>query len=142
MNEKLPSKDVAMSVIRQGVYYIFERRTKENNNGAIGLIGCFGGLINPQESAGEAAARELKEEAGLVLDQKSFKQIGGVDVVSDRDGVLVNIHAEVFEVTLPYGFEVRALNSVTMTITDISLRTDELTPATREAFKKYYLIGE
>lgn len=133
--------NIAMSAIVQGGEYILEQRTDDNNNGAIGLIGCYGGIIETGGSPHEAIVRELSEEIGLQVSKDKLKQMGQVEVDSDRDGGSVHIRAEVFEISIPYGFEIKAQNSVKMNITNISLRKGELTPATRAAFEKFYLIG-
>jgi 8-oxo-dGTP pyrophosphatase MutT (NUDIX family) len=144
MSENIQEINVAMAVICRIDEYLLELRSAGNNNGAIGLIGCFGGIIETGEQANVAVAREIKEELGVAFKPEDYKAIGAVDVESDRDGEEVRIHSEVFEILLPYDFEVKSLkgNLVRMKLGEIDKKRDKLTPATRAAFEQFYLEKE
>lgn len=134
----MPPIEISMAAIAQVDEYLFQMRTPESSNGAVGLIGCFGGSIEQGETPRKAMSRELAEETNLVVRPDLFHFLGTVEVASDRDGVPRDIHANVFKILLPQIFEVRAIQGSL-----VRIRVDELkkdmeiyTPATRKALEE------
>ena len=152
---KLPELDVAIVILRQGEDFLLQYRAEDN--GATGLIGGFGGMIEDEKDGGvglRAIVRETSEEVGvgenqetarpLELSEHEFFRQGMVHVVSDRDGEAVFINGEIFEAWLEKGLPVVALKSVLRRVRQGDLQKakakGELTPATEDALERYYGI--
>jgi 8-oxo-dGTP pyrophosphatase MutT (NUDIX family) len=132
--------DIAMAMINQVDVYHLQRRTGSKAIGAAGLVGCFGGKIEANETAAEAVARELPEETNLSVDPNRLKQIENFDVESDNRNEPVKVHVKVFSVFLPLGQEVIAKEGelVSWTMSEIQANEDKLTPATKEFFRRWF----
>lgn len=73
--------------------FMFQRRTDDAPTSP-GLLGCFGGHIEPQETPQEAVVRELGEETDLELEDKDFKLLLESDVPGR--GEEIETHSYVF----------------------------------------------
>ena len=137
-----PELDIAMTVLVDADEYLLQKRPLVTKKGASGLIGCFGGQIEAGEEPVAAAVRELVQEAGLIFDESQLSLLGEVHVISDRNNREVLINASVFEVLLPHGFPVTAIEGELkrMRLGEISKATAKgrITPATAKAFSKFY----
>jgi 8-oxo-dGTP pyrophosphatase MutT (NUDIX family) len=130
---------IGIGLILQGDTYLLQLRGDNPAIGAAGLIGAFGGKIEPQETPAEAVCRELCEETSLIaLAAKDLEGIGIVEVVSDHRLETVNVHATVFLLSIKEGLEIVAKEGALVKMTKDEIRTsrDQLTPATRACFDK------
>lgn len=131
-----------MVIIRRGDTFILQRRPLDPNIGAAGLIGCFGGKKEKDESDEAAAYRELLEELDIHTDHSTIKltYMTHVSVESDYQQSVAIVNAAIFELILEESTDVQAKEGelVVMTLEDIKRDIASLTPATREAFN--YLI--
>jgi 8-oxo-dGTP pyrophosphatase MutT (NUDIX family) len=152
---ELPELDVAIVILRQGDDFLLQYR--EDDNGAMGLIGGFGGMVEEEkdgDNALRAIIREVAEEVGigedkttakpLELSQHDFLSQGMVYVVSDRDGESRFINGDIFEAWLKVGMPIVALKGQLRRMRQNDLMKakakKELTPATQEALERYYDI--
>jgi 8-oxo-dGTP pyrophosphatase MutT (NUDIX family) len=152
-----PPKKIAIAVLVQLDEYLLQYRDPAVTNGAEGMIGAFGGGIEEERDNNDpktAAINELKEEVGVQITQnkvinfevepQNIRWITDVSVMSDRDGRPARVDAEVYEVLVAYGLPVVALEGELrrMRARDITIarQNGQLTPATSEAFKKFYGI--
>ncbi len=133
---------ISLGLIKQNEAYLLQRRRADPKLGAAGLIGAFGGKIEPGESSRAVAAREVGEETSLQLSLHDFKYLGKVEVLSDRNLEEVKIIAQVYQTIIANTFEVIAREGelVSMTLTEVHQNISELTSATKALFKE--LIGE
>jgi 8-oxo-dGTP pyrophosphatase MutT (NUDIX family) len=131
---------ISMAMINQVDLYHLQRRNGSKAIGAAGLVGCFGGKVEDNESAKEAIARELPEETNLTISLADLRQLESFDVESDHQLEPVRVHVKVFEVLLPYGQKVVAKEGelVSWDTEEIKANEAELTPATKEFFKRYF----
>jgi hypothetical protein len=78
------------------------------------------------------------------VEPQNIRWITDVSVMSDRDGRPARVDAEVYEVLVAHGLPVVALEGELrrMRARDITIarQNGHLTPATSEAFKKFYGI--
>jgi len=143
---------IAMTALVRGGEYLMHLRNGDKSRGAVGLVGFFGGEIEPKDRSELAAAfRELKEETNIIseeLEDLNFEDLGFVDVTSDRDNEPVRILAHVFELKLPYDTDVRTRDPrdelVVATNSEIKhdyLGQGRLSPATEMAFKELIMKG-
>jgi 8-oxo-dGTP pyrophosphatase MutT (NUDIX family) len=130
--------EIVLGLIQQEDNFIFQRRLNERRNGAAGLIGCFGGKIEPGETKAEAVAREIGEETTLITSPEDWKQLTDVEVISDRDNKPVKIYGTAFVYTLLPGQSIQAKEGSLVVIPKQQCADSELplTPATKELLSK------
>jgi 8-oxo-dGTP pyrophosphatase MutT (NUDIX family) len=130
--------EIAIALIQQGDEFLFQLREGERRIGAVGLIGCFGGQIQENETEQEAVARELIEETSFETKPEEWIKIGEVDVDSDRDHKSVRIHAHVFANRLSTDETITANEGqlVRMTLMQAKRSKEKLTPATKAVFEQ------
>ncbi len=134
-----------MGVIRQSGGFVFQQRENKPEKGAAGLIGCFGGQINTGETPHAALVREFAEETSLDLTQSyTISELGKINVLSDRNLKVIQLHAIVFDILVPSAnkFIAKEGKIVRMSIIDMPDKFDSMTPATKEIVKKFILKGE
>lgn len=133
-----PLRVVAPFITAPGFFY-FQRRSPDPRRGAAGLLGTFGGKVEPNESDVEAAAREVSEETTLRLGPAAFSMLGEYDVLSDNDLKEVQIHMVAFlvelESTEPFGATDGCL--VVLPAARVAAHLGEMTPGTREGWCRY-----
>ncbi|MBP7837421.1 NUDIX domain-containing protein [Candidatus Saccharibacteria bacterium] len=129
---------VATAIIRKDNIYYFQLRNGNASIGAAGLIGSFGGKIEPGETAAQAVCREISEETSLSLSAERFKYLGNVDVVSDHNNETVSVKLEVFELDLgTETLEAKEGELVPFLVEELEKNVDQLTSGTRACFKKF-----
>lgn len=135
--------NIAIAMIRQGDEYLLQLRKGNPSIGATGLIGFFGGKLEPGESAATAVSREIGEETSLQTNPDDFSVVGPIAVESDHGLQVVSILGTVFQIALPVGAEITAHEGELVRIASDQVlgRLHEMTPGTRQAFEKY-VIGE
>ena len=132
------SIEVSIGFIQRDDTYLLQRRPNTQNKGAAGLIGAFGGKIEIGETPLEAVCRELREETSLKPSTEDFKELGSVQVISDRDNMPVKIAAKVFSILIASETVFTAYEGelVEMARDEIHTNAHLLTPATRAAFEQ------
>ncbi len=130
---------ISIGVVRQGHRYVLQRRANDPRIGAAGLIGAFGGKIEPGETAEMAVSRELSEETTLGLGDMTYRHAMKYDVVSDDKQEVVKVHVEVFDVSVRETVEIRAKEGAIVYLEkeDIPATLDSMTPATRYYFENH-----
>lgn len=128
---------VGIALIQQADTYLLQLRGDNPVIGAAGLIGGFGGKLEPGEEPAGAVCRELSEETSLVPLVEELEHLGAVEVLSDHRLEAVNVHATFFRLLLDENLEVAAREGklVRMTREEISSSLYRLTPATRAYFE-------
>jgi 8-oxo-dGTP pyrophosphatase MutT (NUDIX family) len=129
---------VVMALIKQNGEYLLQHRTGPAAIGAAGLIGCFGGKIEGSEQIEAALLREISEETTLSPTIDDLEYFDTVNVESDWRSAPVKVKADIFSIAIDSSAKVEAKEGqmVKMTLKEAKSRLDELTPATRELFKK------
>lgn len=129
---------IVMGLVVQGDRYHLQLRNGAKQVGALDLIGCFGGKVEPDETHEQAICRELIEESNISVTPSEIEYVGSVDVQSDRHGIPVAVHSKIYKVTLPLDFRVKANEGELITLTDQEVRSSlhKLTPATRACFEQ------
>ena len=132
--------EIALGLLQQGDEFLLQHRNGGALIGAVGLIGCFGGKVNPSELPKHAVAREIGEETTFVSEPEQWELIGEVHVESDHKLEPVQIHATAYRLTIDDTLKVEAKEGalVRMTLEEIWRRNNELTPATKALFNDYY----
>lgn len=130
--------NIALGLLKRGNYYFLQLRNGSNQAGGLGYMGCFGGQLEPGESPLLAACRELAEETSFAPTVEQGKKIGEVQVISERHGKEITVHASIFEFDIDHNEVIDAKEGelVAMTIQDIHNSLERLTPATRACFTK------
>ena len=131
--------EVSIGFIEQGETYLLQLRPNVSTIGAAGLIGAFGGRIEPGESPVEAVCRELSEETSLKPSTEDFSYLGTVVVTAYRQQQPLHITANVYRIITDPTEKVTAFDGevVRMTRQQVDERADQLTPATRAAFEQF-----
>ena len=76
--------EIVLGLIEQGDEYILQLRDMNDPNAiTAGLIGCFGGKQQPDETPRAAVARELSEETSLTARPDEWQLLGKVEVSSE-----------------------------------------------------------
>lgn len=132
---------IALGLIKQGNDYLLQLRDNKPVIGGAGLIGCFGGKIEANESPNQAVSREIAEETNLKSLPEDWREVGEVSVTSDHKLETVKVKIKLFEVTVPKStiIEAREGTLVKMTKQEATKRLAEMTTGTRAYFKKYIL---
>lgn len=123
-------------IVKEGIYFL-QLRDKDPHKGAAGLIGCFGGKIEPGEDALHAAHRELQEETSLRILSSRLMPLGAITVVSDYKLETMNVHITAFLLELESN---EAITAAEGEIIELSKRkalalAEKLTPGTLACFK-------
>lgn len=131
--------EVSIGFIKQGDAYLLQLRPNVPTIGAAGLIGAFGGRIEPGESPVEAVCRELREETSLKPSTEDFSYLGTVTVTAYRQQQPLQVTANVFRIAIAPTEKVTATDGevVRMTRRQADERIDHLTPATKAAFEQF-----
>ncbi len=129
--------DIAMAVIKQEDVFHLQFRNGPKGIGAAGMIGCFGGKIEADETPLQAVAREVAEETNLKPAEADFVHLGQVNVESDNNHAKVKVRGEVFEYRVSPDVAVRALEGslVSLDWNRIAVELDTMTPGTRACFE-------
>lgn len=135
---------IALGLIEQGDNYLLQLRGLNPQIGAAGMIGCFGGKIENDESPKSAVCRELAEETTLIADIENFEEIGLVRVVSDHKLEQVKVLGHGFKISVSPDMLIEAKEGEIISIarSDIPDRLHEMTPGTRAIFEQYILNGD
>ena len=131
--------DVSIGFIKQGDTYVLQLRPNVATIGAAGLVGAFGGRIEPGESPVEAVCRELGEETSLKLSTEDFSHLGIVKVIAERQKQPLDVTAHVFHTVIGQEDNVIAFDGevVRMNREQVDENTERLTPATKAAFEQF-----
>lgn len=129
---------VAIVFITKGGKYYLQLRGSDPYKGAAGLIGGFGGKIEPGETAVQAAKRELEEETSLRISPQRLRELGDVTVVSDYQLKPTEVHLTAFLLQLKPGETFAATEGaiVELTKAEAIARSEAITPGTLACFKK------
>ena len=133
------SMEVSIGFIKQGETYLLQLRPNVTTIGAAGLIGAFGGRIEPGESPVEAVCRELSEETSLKPSTEDFSYLGTVEVTAYKQQQPLQVRANIFRIGIEPTENVVATDGevVRMSKQQADERADRLTPATRAAFEQF-----
>lgn len=129
--------EVGIALIHQGEKYILQLRGEDPAIGAAGLIGGFGGKLEPEEAADAAVCRELSEETSLAPLIHELEHLGVFEVISDHRHEDVKVKATFFRLPIEEALEVEAKEGsvVCMTHEEVLSNLHRLTPATRAYFE-------
>lgn len=132
---------IAVAIIKQEGLYHLQFRNGPKEIGAAGMIGCFGGKIDPGETPLHAITREVAEETNLTPTEDDFEYLGKVSVLSDNDLKPVKIRGRVFKYDVLPGviIEAREGSLVSLDPQRIKVELDTMTPGTRAAFEQFVL---
>jgi 8-oxo-dGTP pyrophosphatase MutT (NUDIX family) len=132
---------IATALINQGESYLFQRRNAPGQLGALGLVGSYGGKIEPGETAVQTLIRELSEETSLNLDVSEVWPLNKFTVTSEVDGTPVKIIADGFmaRIAETVTFESFEGDLVRLHASELPSSLGTMTPATR-ACVEYFLI--
>lgn len=124
-------------IVRGGKYYL-QLRGDDPYKGAAGLIGGFGGKIEPGETALRAARRELEEETTLRIGTSRLKELGDVTVTSDYQLKSTEVHLTAFLLQLKSSetFAATEGSVVALTKAEAIAQAEKMTPGTLACFKK------
>jgi len=130
--------DIVLCVIRQGDYFILQKRSNDPRRGGAGLIGFFGGKIEADESALAATCREVSEETSLLPKETDLQKIGTVHVTSDHNLEEVDVYATVFNFMVSGDMHIKAHDGtlVRMTHEEALQSLGNFTPGTRACFEQ------
>lgn len=134
---------VALGIIKQGDVYHLQLRNHKTSSGVSNLIGCFGGMIEENETAQDAVSREVNEETSLVTNPADFTFLGEVNVTSEYRGNSVTMNGSVFEIEIPPGQNIVSEEGdlISLPFDDVAAKLHDMTPGTRTTFKQYVLKG-
>lgn len=130
--------EVSIGFLQSGETYLLQRRPAEPRIGAAGLIGAFGGKVEPGESPVDAVAREIGEETTLCPSTQDCKPNGVVLVDSDLDSKSIAVTANVYTILVDRIDTIHALEGDTVSLTkaEALMVSDQLTSATKAAFEQ------
>lgn len=132
---------VASVALKRNNTYFMQYRDGNPSIGAVGLVGFFGGKVEPGEVPEVAARRELSEETDLVFASADrLEEIDTVEVISDYKQEPATVHMTIFGFDLPLGAQINAKEGkiTAMTKDEALANLDKLTPATRAYFEKNF----
>jgi len=135
---------IAIALICQEDDYLLQLRGTDPQIGGAGLIGCFGGKIEPNETAQQAIRKEIDEETTHLPAEDDMVALGSVEVISDHKLEMVKVHAEVFNYTAAPEAIIEASEGTLVRLprSEIRDRLQDMTTGTRAAFKQFVLEGE
>lgn len=133
---------IVLAVLEQKDNYLLQLRGDNPAIGGAGLIGCFGGKIEKDETAVDAVCREVAEETSFAPKATDAQLVGEVNVTSDHKNEDVTVNAQVFSFKVPTNHKVRAKEGtlVTLDITQALAKRNDMTTGTRAVFEE--LIGD
>jgi 8-oxo-dGTP pyrophosphatase MutT (NUDIX family) len=133
-----PMRVVAPFITGGGFFY-FQRRSADARRGAAGMVGTFGGKVEPGETDRQAAVREVGEETTLSLPLEAFRYLGECRVRSDSNlrAVTVDVVAFIVEFPRVADFEARDGELVVLPAADVSSHLPEMTPGTRAGWEAF-----
>lgn len=132
---------VVAPFVTDGSRFYFQRRSNDAARGAAGLLGTFGGKVEPGEADRDAAVRELAEETDLEVRPQEVHYLGEYEVASDHRLRAVRVHIVAFEVRLPEnsdGLRAREGELVVLGGTEVASHLEEMSPGTREGWQRYF----
>ena len=134
----MQSMEVSIGFIEQDEAYLLQLRPNNPAIGAAGLIGAFGGRIEPGETSVEAVCRELSEETSLRPSTEDFSYLGRVEVTAFKQQEPIHVIADVFKIVIDTAESVMATDGDIVRITKqkVGDESERLTPATRAAFEQ------
>lgn len=129
---------VAIVFITKGGKYYLQLRGDDPYKGAAGLIGGFGGKIEPGETALRAAKRELEEETTLRVEPEQLRKLGEATVTSDYQLKPTEVHLTAFLLKLKSDetFAATEGSIVVLTKAEAIAQGETITPGTLACFKK------
>lgn len=132
---------IVFCLIEQDGKWHLQLRDGDPKIGAAGLIGGFGGKIEPNEDPLEAICRELNEETSLTPTTDQMTKLGLVEVVSDHQLEPVKVLAHTYHLLLESGMEVFASEGqlVTLLKSETHKHLHRMTPGTRACFEQHIL---
>lgn len=127
---------IVMAVIEQNGTFHLQYRNGDKKIGAAGLVGCFGGKIEQNESNLEAVCREVAEETNLTPIIDDMHNIGKVDVMSDNNLKPVAIEGHIFRYMIDKNVIVQAKEGILMsyTLDQVRENLDKMTSGTKACF--------
>ena len=130
--------EIGMGLIKQGEAYLLQLRNGKQQAGALNLIGCFGGQIEPGESPEQTVCREVAEESSFRPKPEGLKDLGEVNVNSERHGQVITVHSYVYLIEIPSDTKIVANEGevVMMTRAEVLANPDKMTPATLACFEQ------
>ena len=130
--------NIAMGLLQHDDVYLLQLRNGKKQAGGLNLIGCFGGKIEPGETALQAACREVTEESSYAPTTQQAELLGEVNVNSDWKDQTITVHATVYLFQVPPQTKVTAHEGelVTMSLGEIRRSLDKFTPGTRACFEQ------
>ncbi|GAC1387826.1 MAG: hypothetical protein NVS1B7_2490 [Candidatus Saccharimonadales bacterium] len=133
--------NIVLALLEQNGHYLLQRRDSNVQKGAAGLVGCFGGKIELNESPVQAMVRELHEETSYMPEATTLLYIGEVHVTSDHIGKPVQVDAKIFTTIIPAGIELLAKDGTLVRLLkdEARLYLPHMTPATHALFKAFIL---
>lgn len=131
--------EVSIGFIKQDETYLLQQRPDIPTIGAAGLVGAFGGRIEPGESPVEAVCRELSEETSLKPSTDDFNYLGTLEVTAYKQHEPLEVRVNVFQIDIKPVENVKAIDGevVRMTRPQADERINQLTPATKAAFEQF-----
>lgn len=132
---------IALAVLRQGDYFLLQRRGNIPKIGGAGLLGLFGGKIEKDESAVQAVCREVAEETSLIVTEKQARYMGEVTVTSDHNLEEVVVNAQVYEFVVDDDIKITAREGELEHLAkeEVSSQLEGMTTGTAATFRE--LIG-
>ncbi len=132
---------IAMALIEQGDSYLLQRRGSNPQIGGAGLLGCFGGKVEPGETPRQTVARELGEETNLQQPEDMFTELGVVEVISDYRQETVKVYGHSFALRLPRGVVVKAHEGELVALQKSKIQENlvAMTTGTRAVFEQYVM---
>ena len=130
--------NISLCVLQQGDEYLLQLRGDNPVIGGAGLIGSYGGKIEPNEDPAAAVCRELAEETTLQVKPAQLKHLGEVKVVSDHKLEEVSIVAQVYFYKIPAKESVKSREGelVRLQVEDIKHHLGAMTTGTRASFEQ------
>ncbi|HSX53509.1 MAG TPA: NUDIX domain-containing protein [Patescibacteria group bacterium] len=130
---------IAITLIEQGNNFVLQQRDNAKHKGAAGMIGCFGGQLEGQETSQEAALRELTEETSLKPNIDELERIGKLEVNSDKDEATVRVKVDAFRLMVDDNVRIEAVDGslVVLPTEQAASYVPQMTPATQALFKEF-----
>ena len=134
---------IALCLIQQNDKYLMQLRNGDPKIGGAGLVGCFGGKLEPGETSHQAAHREMGEETSHQPHIHDLTYVGEVNVESDHMLEPVKVCAHVYKVMLDSAVKLEAAEGklVQMTLDQVKESFDTLTTGTRACFETLVFQG-
>ena len=129
---------VVMCLIEKEGKYLLQRRRADLKVGAAGMIGCFGGKIELDETPLQAVSREVSEETNLRPQLPELLKLGEVNVISDHNLEEVKVNIQVYHWLLNGTADVMAREGdlVIFSPEEAHANLNNMTPGTRACFQE------